>query len=327
MRRALRPVAVAVAAILAAATLAGCASVSDDAQDSSLAALETTEPKPRTRRPPADDCGETRYQSRRPSVLPRAGHMPAGTYMHTIQEEGHLVAGVDQNSLGLGYFNPVTRELEGFDIDVVGEVARAIFGGEDFADHIVYKAISTPQRESAIYFGDVDIVASAFSITCKRQQQMSFSSVYHRTRQRLLVPDDSDDDSFEDLRDKKVCVTKKSTSIVRLEESGAIPVPVDLRSDCLAKLQEREVAAITSDETILFGFCQQDPQTKIVGPSLAAERYGLAINKLHQDFVSFVNAALLRGHDRLERSRKRWLQGLEGSGDDDITDCKRPDTS
>lgn len=325
MRRALRPVALA--AILAAATLAGCASVSDDAQESSLAALETKQPAPHTHRPPPSDCDTTSVESRPPSVLPRPRHMPVGTFMYTIQEEGHLVAGVDQNSLGLGYFNPVTGELEGFDIDVVREVARAIFGDRDLAHHIVFKAVSTPQREAAIYFGDVDIVASAFSITCGRQQQMSFSSVYHRTRQRLLVPDDSNDDSLADLRGKTVCVTKRSTSIETLKRHHVKYLPVDLRSDCLVALQERQVAAITSDEAILFGFCQQDPQTKIVGHSLNTERHGLAINNLHQDFVSFVNAVLQRSHDRLESSRKRWLKGLEGSSDDDITDCERPDTS
>lgn len=330
MRPALRPAALA--AIVAAAALGGCASVSDDARESSLAALETTEPEPLMRRPSPEDCTNwrpapaTSYESLRPAAqLPRPRHMPAGSFMQTIQKRGHLIAGVDQNSLGLGHFNPVTHRLEGFDIDVVREIARAIFG--DPRGHVVYKAISTPQRAAAIYFKDVDIVASAFSISCERQQQMYFSSVYHRTRQRLLVPDDSDDDSFEDLRGKKVCVTKGSTSIETLKRSGARPFEVDLRSDCLVALQEREVAAITSDETILFGFCQQDPQMKIVGASLGSERYGLAVNRAHEDFVRFVNAVLLRSHDRLEASRKRWLGDLEGGGDDDITDCKRPDTS
>jgi polar amino acid transport system substrate-binding protein len=324
VRRALR--VLGLGATLVAATLSGCASVSDDARESSLAALETAEPTPRTSRPKPHVCDTTTYASLPPRpTLPRPRHMPPGSFMWKIQRRGYLRAGVDQNSLGLGYFNPVTRRLEGFDIDVVREVARAIFG--DPAGHVVYKAISTPQREAAIYFGDVDLVASAFSITCKRQQQMLFSSVYYRTRQRLLVPDDSDDDSLADLRGKTVCVTKKSTSIETLVRHHVKYLPVDLRSDCLVALQEREVAAITSDETILFGFCQQDPQTKIVGSSIEPERYGLAINKHDEDFVRFVNAVLLRGHDRLEQSRKHWLGELEGAGDGDISDCKRPDAS
>lgn len=312
-------------AIVAAAALAGCGTVSDDAQQSALAALETEEPAPRARLPEPRDCDTTSYASRPPMALPRPGRLQPGSFMRRIRERGHLTAGVDQNSLGLGYYNPVTGRLQGFDIDVVRMVAAAIFG--DARDRVVYKAISTPQREAAIYFADVDIVASAFSVTCRRQQLMHFSSVYHRTRQRLLVADDSDVDGLEDLRGEKVCVTKRSTSIETLRRRGVTAFPVDLRSDCLVALQERQVAAVTSDETILFGFCQQDPQTKIVGPSLGTERYGLAINRRNPEFVSFVNAVLLRNRARIERSRAHWLGALEGAGDDDISDCPRPGTS
>jgi polar amino acid transport system substrate-binding protein len=50
--------------------------------------------------------------------------------------------------------------------------------------------------------------------------------------------------------------------------------------------------AITNDNSILEGLEAQDPYTKIVGPYLADEPYGLAIAKTHPDFVRFVNAVL-----------------------------------
>lgn len=306
----MRRLAIALATCCA---LGGCGPVSDDAQRLSLAALDTREPAPAAGPKPlgaTPDCEAHPFRSLAPAALPRPGRMPRGTFMRAIAQRGYLIAGVDQNTLGLGYFNPITPRMEGFDIDLVRAVARAIFGG-DLRDRIRYKAISTKQRESVVENEDVDLVASAFSITCPRRRRVAFSSVYYRARQRLLVPVRSRVASLADLRGRKVCATEGSTSIARLDGTGVVPFGVPLRSDCLVALQEGEVAAITSDDAILLGFNRQDPQTKIVGPCLALERYGLAINRGHREFVRFVNGVLARlRRGGLARIRERWLSGL-----------------
>ena len=307
----------------AAVALAGCTSVSDDAQNSSLEALATQAPTPLDYVPGPPEkprsCAQP-FDSLPPSAVPPPGRMPIRSYMQRIRERGMLIVGVDQNTLRLGYFNPRTEEMEGFDIDLVRAVARAIFGASE--GHIVFKAISTAQRESVIEFEEVDIVASAFSITCKRLQNMYFSSVYYRAQQKLLVLEDSTDDSLSDLRGEEVCATKSSTSIENLEGTGVVRHPVELRPDCLVELQEGRVAAITGDDSILFGFKEQDPQTKIVGSCINVERYGMAINRRRPEFVRFVNGVLEQlGSAGLERIRRRWLNGLTVATSDEIAQC------
>jgi polar amino acid transport system substrate-binding protein len=250
--------------------------------------------------------------------------MPAGTFMRTIQDRGHLIAGVDQNSQGLGYFNRVTQRFEGFDIDLAREIARAIFG----RPRIAPRAITTEQRESVIVNHEVDIVASAFSITCQRRRRMLFSSVYYQAQQRLLVPKNSNVEGLSDpdLRHRKVCATRGSTSLERLkQEPDVVPFPEDQRSDCLVDLEEGDVAAVTSDDAILFGFTQQDRTTKIVGPCIGVERYGMAVNKAHRPFVRFVNAVLarLRRNGRAMRFRRHWLKGLRPPTAAGISRCDR----
>lgn len=302
------------ALVLLAVALGGCASVSDKAQRSSLAALDKKEPKTgpglsELKATPA--CEKHEYRSLPPMRrLPRPGHMPPGTLMHDIQKQGYLIAGIDQNTLGLGYFDPIEKRNVGFDIELVKAVARAIFGTVDH--HLRYKAISTGQREPAVFYGDVDIVASAFSVTCERRRRLAFSTVYHRTHQRLLVQKGSGVTGLEDLRDEKVCVTKGSTSRKRLIGTGVKAHEVVLRSDCLVDLQEGKVEAVTSDDAILLGFSRQDPQTKIVGRCLALERYGMAMSKQHPEFVRFVNGVLAKlRRGELQRLRRRYLRGLE----------------
>jgi polar amino acid transport system substrate-binding protein len=305
----------------AAVVLGGCASVSDDAQNSSLAALATQAPAPRTYEPPGPKVKRS-CDRLFDSPLPPPRRGPGGSYMERIRTRGTLRVGVDQNTLRLGHFDRKDKAMEGLDIDLLRAVARAIFGTSK--NRIVFKAISTAQRESVIESGEVDIVASAFSITCERLQNMYFSSVYYTAQQKLLVLQDSTDDSLADLRGKEVCATKSSTSIKNLAGTGVVPHPVELRPDCLVELQEGNVAAITADDSILFGFKQQDRQTKIVGRCINVERYGMAINRRHPEFVRFVDEVLRRlGRAGLERIRHRWLNGLTAPTPDEISRCDR----
>lgn len=318
-----------VAAAVAIA-LTGCASVSDEVRDRSLAALGTPEPERPKELPtgkPAAACLDDPYTSLRPrGRLPRPGRMPARSFMREIQRRGYLRAGVDQNSLGLSYFDAASGRMEGFDIDVVRAIARAIFGRGDPDDHIRYTAISTPQRIAAVVYDNVDLVASALTNTCERQTLVRFSSVYHRAITRLLVPEDSDVDSLDDLRGKPVCATSTSTTIKSLEGTGVVPYPAELRTDCLVALQERDVAAVSADDTILLGLCRQDPQTKIVGPMRAKylQPYGLAIRRDRTDFVRFVNGVLARTD--VDALREHWLGALGDRPDHVIRRCEIPGT-
>ena len=113
--------------------------------------------------------------------------------------------------------------------------------------------------------------------------------------QRVLVRGGSPAKGIGDLGGQKVCATTGSTSIANIARpSGRDPIPVAVPywTDCLVLLQQGQVAAISTDDSILAGLAAQDPWTKIVGPRFTTEPYGLAISQQHPDFVRFVNAVL-----------------------------------
>ena len=64
--------------------------------------------------------------------------------------------------------------------------------------------------------------------------------------------------------------------------------------DCLVALQQGQVDAVSTDNSILAGMAVQDPNLHIVGPSLEPEPYGIGINKAQDDLVRAVNASLER---------------------------------
>ena len=228
--------------------------------------------------------------------------------MRTIQDRGRLIVGVDQNTLLLGYLNPFNGQIEGFDIDMLRQVAKAIFGDPKA---IEFMAISSAQRIPVIQAQSVDIVADAMTVTCERSRQVAFTTVYYNAGQRIMVPSNSSVRNVGDLAGRKVCATIGSTSIENIRKLAprAIPYPVPLRTDCLVALQEGKVDAISTDDAILYGFQAQDPYTKIVGPSFSNEPYGMAINKSHPEFVRFVNAVLaqMRSDGTWASIYEKWL--------------------
>jgi len=291
-----RLVAITTLTCTTAMALAGCGSISDRALRGSLSALEAKAPAaPASSSTKAANvaCGDPTASLRPSGPLPAPGHMPSGTFMRTIQDRGRLIVGVDQNTLLLGYLNPFNGQIEGFDIDMLRQVAKAIFGDPNA---IEFKAISSAQRIPVIQDQSVDIVADAMTITCARATQVAFTTVYYDAGQRIMVPSNSPVRSIRDLTGRRVCATVGSTSIenIRRLAPRAIPYPVPLRTDCLVALQEGKVDAISTDDAILYGFQAQDPYTKIVGPRFSDEPYGMAINRRHPEFVRFVNAVLER---------------------------------
>src|SRR5215472_3840837 len=106
--------------------------------------------------------------SLRPAGPPR---VTPGSFMAKIRARGYLIAGVDPGTYHFGFFDPSRGQFEGFDIDMLHAIAKAIFGD---ATKIEFKSITDAQRESAVRSGSVDIAAHTMIITCRRLKHLDF---------------------------------------------------------------------------------------------------------------------------------------------------------
>jgi polar amino acid transport system substrate-binding protein len=135
--------------------------------------------------------------------------------------------------------------------------------------------------------------------------------VYYTAGQRILVAKESKIEKLADLSGKRVCATKKSTSLAKIatDPSKPVPVSVDNWSDCLIMLQQAQVDAVSTDDTILAGMAAQDPTLHVVGDQFTKENYGIGVPKDNEDMVRFVNAVL----DNVRRgpwqdSYRHWVE-------------------
>lgn len=261
--------------------------------------------------PEDTSCGDPRASLRPTGPLPPPGAMPAGSTMAAIVARGWLFAGVNQNAYRIGYPDLRTGELVGFEIDIVREVARALFGDPG---RVKYVAVDAADREAALREGRVDIVVRTMTMTCAAWRGVAFSTEYYTAHQRLLVPKGSGVGEIEDLSGRKVCAAEGSTSLTNIVRFNPDAIPVSTRDvvDCLVLLQQHQIAAVSTSDILLVALADQDPRTTIVGRSLVDQPYGVAAARDAPDLVMFVNGVLerMRADGSWTAAHSHWLATL-----------------
>ncbi|BBX75139.1 ABC transporter substrate-binding protein [Mycobacterium shinjukuense] len=255
--------------------------------------------------PTSQDCNPTA------SLRPFADRAEADAAVAYIRDRGRLIVGLDIGSNLFSFRDPITGEITGFDVDIAGEVARDIFGDPS---HVEYRILSAAERITALQLSQVDIVVKTMTITCERRKLVNFSTVYLDANQRILAPRDSAIANVSDLSGKRVCVARGTTSLRRVREIAPPPIVVSVVNwaDCLVALQQRQIDAISTDDSILAGLVEEDPYVHIVGPNMATQPYGIGINLDNTGLVRFVNGTLerIRGDGTWNALYRKWLTVL-----------------
>jgi len=265
------------------------------------------------------DSGEP-FGSLRPNRSPDTGEeVSPNRRVPEIIERGRLVVGVAQSLNRLGFRDPVTKNMAGFEVDLAREIARDIFGDPD---RVEFRFVEGTGRENALAEGTVDLVLRTMTVTRDRQTEVEFSVPYLTTYPRILVMRNSGIHSEADLTDRTVCVTVDSTNLLelrRLDSHGDI-LTTQTWSDCLLAMQRQQVDAIFSDSAILSGLQSQDPYTEIVGTATDASQYAVAAALPQQrdssSLVRQVNSTMerIRSDGTWDRLYQQWMQDYLGDG-------------
>ncbi|ORB85272.1 ABC transporter substrate-binding protein [Mycobacterium kansasii] len=268
--------------------------------------MEVMPPKPPL--PPdttSENCNPTA------SLRPFPTKAEADAAVADIRARGRLIVGLDVGSNLFSFRDPITGDITGFDVDIAGEVARDIFGSPS---RVEYRILSAAERITALKTSQVDIVVKTMTINCERRKLVNFSTVYLDANQRILAPRDSPISKVSDLSGKRVCVARGTTSLRRIQEIAPPPVIVSVVNwaDCLVAMQQREIDAVSTDDSILAGLVEEDPYLHIVGPDMANQPYGIGINLDNTGLVRFVNGTLerIRTDGTWNTLYRKWLSVL-----------------
>jgi polar amino acid transport system substrate-binding protein len=179
--------------------------------------------------------------------------------------------------------------FKGFDIDIV----QAIADGLELELAVKDSSFDALQSGQALNANQCDIAASAMTITEERQAALDFSDGYYDSQQSLLVAEDSDIASIDDLDGVKVGVQQGTTGKVYAEENatGAELVSFPSDAEMFQAIKAGQVEALLQDLPVNINH-QDQGGFAVVETYSTDESYGLAMKKGNTALVDAVNEQL-----------------------------------
>lgn len=206
-----------------------------------------------------------------------------------IKQRGTLMCATLTANEPLGFPDPATRKIVGFDVDMCEALSKQM--GLKF-DH---KGISVEARVPELALGRVDVVSAAFGYTKERAQQVDFTSVHYQTAIKLVVPVNSGLNNVDDLAGKKISAIKGST--LELFARRRLPTATVLTFQdapaAFLALSQDKVQAMAQTQTGGIRYVNEtEGKYKFADGALAWEPTALGVKKGEPALLAAVNAAL-----------------------------------
>lgn len=221
--------------------------------------------------------------------------------------------GIKFDQPGLGFKDG--DNYTGFDVDVAKYVAKELGYTEDKIEFI---SAPSANRETMLQNNQVDMIFATYSITDERNKVVDFAGPYFVAGQDLLVANDSDISSPEDLDGKNLCSVTGSTSAQKVKDNyaeGTNLQELPGYAECVTQMGGGTIDAVTTDDIILAGLAAQPAyqgKFKVVGAPFTEENYGVGLPD-GTDKCGDINAAISKMIESGEW-QKALDKNTEGTG-------------
>ena len=183
--------------------------------------------------------------------------------------------------------------FEGIDVEVAEAIAEKL-GLELQIDDMDFDAALL-----AAQTGKSDMVMAGVTVTEDRQVVMDFSNTYATGIQVVIVPEDSDIASIEDMTGKMIGVQRGTTGDLycsaSVEDGGfgeENVTPYDNGLTAVQALQNGQVDCVVIDNAPAQEFVEANPGLKILDTEYANEDYAIGVAKGNTQLLDAINGAL-----------------------------------
>ena len=179
--------------------------------------------------------------------------------------------------------------------DIVGidaEIAQAIadkLGLELKIEDMEFDSIIT-----AVQTGKADMGLAGMTVTEERLQTINFSDTYATGIQSVIVKEDSDIQSLDDLTGKKIGVQLSTTGdIYATDDYGAENIDrFPKGADAILALTRGKIDAVIIDNQPALNFVESNEGLRILDTDYVEEEYAACISKDNEALLEAVNGAL-----------------------------------
>ena len=176
----------------------------------------------------------------------------------------------------------------GIDVDVAAAIAEKL-GLELQVDDMDFDAALLAAQN-----GKSDLVMAGVTVTEDRQLVMDFSDSYATGIQSIIVKEDSDIATPDDLADKMIGTQRGTTGYIYCSDDFGDEhvTPYDDGLTAVQALVNGQVDAVVIDNAPAKEFVEANPGLKILDTSYAEEDYAIGVAKGNTAMLDAINGAL-----------------------------------
>lgn len=220
--------------------------------------------------------------------------------------KGMVVAGVMTTLVGCGnankssdvinvatnaYFAPYeyyddNNQVTGIDIDIINEIGARV------DKKIVITDMDFENLLTAVSSGKVDCTISAMTVTPERKTQVLFTDSYTHSVQKVVVKNDSNIDTIDDLADVLIGVQGGTTGALYASGDFDHVAEYSKVDELKEALENNKIEAIIIDAGPANDLIANNSGFKTLETAYADEEYAIAINKNNTELYTEINNAL-----------------------------------
>lgn len=206
--------------------------------------------------------------------------------------------------------NEETKEIEGFDIDLMNAIA------EKANLKINWVNVGWDPLLAGMATGQYDAAISCITITEERQKDMLFSDPYYDAGQLIAVRiDNTDINGPKDLVGKVAGAQMGTTGDIEIGKiEGATAKTYDDVGQAFMDLMNGQVDAVVADSPVVYGYVAKNAdRIKWVGEPFTDEFYGIAVKRGGEEILDRINQGLAEvlKQGLVEQLNDKWVKVAE----------------
>lgn len=198
------------------------------------------------------------------------------------------------------------KDIVGIDVEIAKAVAEQMGAKFEVSD-MAFDAII-----SAVDSGKADFGAAGMTVTEDRKKNVDFSDTYATSVQSVIVSENSDIKSIDDLKGKKIGVQQGTTGdIYATKDYGKDAVqPFPKGVDAVLALGAGKVDAVIIDGNTAKAFVADQKGLKLLDSAYAEEEYAICVKKGNTELRDGINAALkeLKASGKLDEIVAKYIK-------------------
>lgn len=270
--------AMALSCALCLSVLAGCG----DSAASSAPAAESAAPTEAA----AEAATETSVKDEAPAAEAGSTAEAAATEFTTV-EDGKLHMATNA---AFPPYEMVADDgtFEGIDVDIAGKIAEKL-GLELVVDDMDFGSIIT-----SVQTGKEDIALAGLTVTDERKQNVDFTDSYATGVQVVIVPEDSDIKTIDDLQGKLIGCQESTTGYAYCTDDYGEDMVTAFPSgaNAVQALLTGKIDAVVIDKQPAEAYVAQNEGLKILDTEYVTENYAIGVSKDNTALRDAVNNAL-----------------------------------